>query len=145
MSAALHTAGPWRWEFNSKHKALHLVGGKPTYDLTIMDFDRWGMGGAVATLRDTAEDGYNIMHRLCDRPDWIAPFEGREHHADWCANVIHPDMLLIAAAPQLLAALKSAKNLLENVDGISKNNIDNLAGEVLVEIAEAMSAAGVVP
>lgn len=105
MSAAPHTAGPWRWEFNRKHKVLHLVGGKPTYDLTIMDFDRWGMGGAIATLRDTAHDGMNIMHRLCDRNDWIAPFEGRTHHADWCADVIHPDMRLMAAAPDLLAAL----------------------------------------
>lgn len=107
MSAPF-TAGPWRWEFNAKHKRMHLVGGKPMYDLTIMDFDRWGMGGAVATLRDTAHDGMNIMHRVCDRPDWIAPFAGREHHADWCADVIHPDMRLMAAAPDLLGAAQKA-------------------------------------
>mgnify|MGYP006358308561 FL=1 len=59
-----YTKGPWRWEFNREHKTLHLVGGRPQYDLTIMDFDRWGMVGAVATLRDPAEDGMNIMHRL---------------------------------------------------------------------------------
>ena len=104
-ASAPFTAGPWRWEFNAKHKRMHLVGGKPQYDLTIMDFDRWGMGGAVATLRDTAHDGMNIMHRLCDRPDWVAPFAGRAHHADWCADVIHPDMRLMAAAPDLLALL----------------------------------------
>ena len=97
-----HTPGPWRWEFNREHKTLHLVGGRPQYDLTIMDFDRWGMSGAVATLRDPAEDGMNIMHRLCDRPDWIAPFPGRAHHAKWCADVMHPDMRLMAAAPDLL-------------------------------------------
>lgn len=108
MSAAQHTPGPWRWEFNREHKVLHLVGGRPRYDLTIMDFDRWGMGGAVATLRDTAHDGMNIMHRLCDRPDWIAPFPGRAHHASWCADVTHPDMRLMAAAPDLLdAAIKA--------------------------------------
>ncbi len=101
-----HTTGPWRWEFNREHKTLHLVGGRPQYDLTIMDFDRWGMSGAVATLRDPAEDGMNIMHRLCDRPDWIAPFPGREHHAAWCADVTHPDMRLMAAAPDLLEALQ---------------------------------------
>ena len=101
-----HTTGPWRWEFNRAHKTLHLVGGLPQYDLTIMDFDRWGMAGAVATLRDPAEDGMNIMHRLCDRPDWIAPFPGREHHAAWCADVTHPDMRLMAAAPDLLEALQ---------------------------------------
>ena len=101
-----HTPGPWRWEFNREYKVLHLVGGRPQYDLTIMDFDRWGMSGAVATLRDPAEDGMNIMHRLCDRPDWIAPFPGRAHHAKWCADVTHPDMRLMAAAPDLLEALR---------------------------------------
>ena len=101
-----HTTGPWRWEFNREHKTLHLVGGLSQYDLTIMGFDRWGMSGAVATLRDPAEDGMNIMQRLCDRPDWIAPFPGREHHAAWCADVTHPDMRLMAAAPDLLEALK---------------------------------------
>lgn len=76
------------------------------YDLTIMDFSRWGMGHAVASLRDTSVDGHNLMHRLPDRPDWIAPFAGREHHADWCADVTHPDMRLIASAPDLLEALQ---------------------------------------
>lgn len=100
-----HTPGPWRWEFNRQSKVLHLVGGRPQYGLTIMDFDRYR---AVATLRDTSEDGMNIMHRLCDRPDWIAPFPGRAHHADWCAAVTHPDMRLLAAAPDLLEALQYA-------------------------------------
>ncbi len=107
--SAPHTAGPWRWEFNQKHKSMTLVGGKPQFDLTIMDFARWGMGGAVAVMRDTAHDGFNIMHRVCDRPDWITPFENRKHHADWCSSIIHPDMRLMAAAPDLLEALKRCK------------------------------------
>lgn len=102
------TPGPWRWEINLQSKRLHLVGGlRPQYDLTIIDFDRWGMGGAIMSLRDTAHDGMNIMHKLHNRPDWIEPFPNREHHASWCQNVIHPDARLIAAAPALLAALKS--------------------------------------
>ena len=56
---------------------------------------------------DTSEDGMNIMHRLCDRTDWIAPFPGRDHHANWCADVTHPDMRLMAAAPDLAAALQA--------------------------------------
>lgn len=108
MSEAKHTPGPWRWEYNEKHKSVHLVGGlRPLYDLTIFQPVRWGMNRAGLMIRDTAHDGMNIMHKLHERPDWIAPFEGRQHHADWCANVIHPDMRLIAAAPELLMALQS--------------------------------------
>ena len=108
-----YTKGPWRWEFNREHKTLHLVGGRPQYDLTIMNFDRWGMSGAIATLRDPTEDGMNVMHRLCDRLDWIAPFPGRAHHATWCADVTHPDMRLMAAAPDLLESLRLMVDLVE--------------------------------
>lgn len=103
--SAKHTSGPWRWEFNRGSKSVHLVGGRPQYDLTIMDFSRWGMSGAGINLRDTAHDGMNIMHKLQERSDWVAPFPGRKHHADWCADVVHPDMRLMASAPDLLEAL----------------------------------------
>lgn len=101
---ALHTPGPWRWQVNASSKRITLVGGQRRYDLTIMDFERWGMHSAGPSLRDPAIDGMNVMHKLHDRRDWNAPFPGREHHADWCAGVTHPDMLLIEAAPDLLDA-----------------------------------------
>lgn len=102
-----HTHGPWRWEYNASHRSVHLVGGRPQFDLTVIDFSRWGMGGAVPRFRDTSVGGMNLMDRLCDRKDWIAPFDGRQHHSHWCAAVIHPDARLIAAAPSLLAALQT--------------------------------------
>jgi hypothetical protein len=101
-----HTPGPWRWEFNKEHRSLHLVGGKPQYDLTIINFERWGMSGATMRLRDTAYDGMNLMIRVHERPDWFAPEPGREHHKSWHQLLTHPDARLIAAAPDLLAALK---------------------------------------
>jgi len=108
MSAAKHTQGPWRWEFNEKHKGLHLVGGRPQFDLTIIDFERWGMHKATMRLRDTAHDGFNLLYRVHERPDWIAPQPGREHHKHWHQLLTHPDARLIEAAPDLLDAAKKA-------------------------------------
>lgn len=108
-----HTPGPWRFEFNAEHRSLHLVGGKPRYDLTIMNFCRWGMDGATIRLRDTAHDGMNVMHKLHEREDWIAPQPGREHHKSWHQLVTHPDIRLIEAAPDLLQALQMAMPALE--------------------------------
>ena len=106
--SAQHTAGPWRWELNEATRTLHLVGGKPQFDLTIIEPVRWGMGSATLMIRDTAFDGMNIMHKLHERRDWIRAFPGRDHHVRWCTGVSHPDMLLIEAAPDLLAAAVDA-------------------------------------
>lgn len=100
------TPGPWRWEFNEKHKALHLVGGKPMYDLTIIDFERWGMHKATMRMRDTTQDGFNLMYRVHERKDWIYPETGREHHKSWHQLLAHPDAQLISAAPDLYEACK---------------------------------------
>lgn len=106
MTAPTHTPGPWRWEFNRASKNVHIVGGRPMFDLTVMDFTRWGMADAVPRFRDTAVDGMNIMHRLCDRSDWLAFDPGRAHHASWHLLITHPDARLMQAAPVLLAALE---------------------------------------
>lgn len=105
MSAA-HTPGPWRWEMNQSTKEVNLVGGVPRFDLTVMDFVRWGMGSAAPRFRDTALDGMNLMDRVCDKPEWLQDFPGRSHHARWCRAVIHPDAVLMATAPDLLDALE---------------------------------------
>jgi hypothetical protein len=107
MSA--HTPGPWRWKFNAEHKTVDLVGGR---HLTVMDFARWGMGKAVPRFRDTEVGGMNLMDRLCDKPEWIAPEPGREHHKRWHQLVTHPDARLIEAAPDMLAALIVARELI---------------------------------
>lgn len=106
MSTQKHTPGPWRWEFNGLHKSVSLCGGKPEFDKTVMDFVRWGMGGAAPRFLD-GESSFLLLHRLPDRKDWIKPIPGREHHAAWCAAVDHPDARLIAAAPELLDIVKT--------------------------------------
>ncbi|MBF0260400.1 MAG: hypothetical protein HQL97_01010 [Magnetococcales bacterium] len=98
-----HTPGPWRWEVNEKTKEIVLVGGVPRFDINVMDFARWGMGGACPRFRDPLQSGM-VMARVCDKAEWIQPVKGREHHRHWLATVSHPDALLIAAAPDLLEA-----------------------------------------
>ena len=100
------TAGPWRWEFNEQSKSLRLVGGNPRYDLTVIDFARWGMSCATMRLRDTGHAGMQLMYRIHDRPDWIAPEPGREHHKHWHQLLTHPDALLSQDAPALLAEVE---------------------------------------
>ena len=105
--AAGPTPGPWRWEVSAHGKRLQLVGGlRPQYDLTVMGFARWGMSGATIKLRDLARDGLNLLYRLHERAEWIAPIPGREHHANWCSTVTHPDAAFIAKCnPENIAAI----------------------------------------
>ncbi len=130
MNTAVHTPGPWRWELNETTRSVHLVGGRPQFDLTIIEPTRWGMNRATFMIRDTAHDGMNIMHKLHERRDWIAPFPGRDHHARWCASITHPDMRLIESAPVLLAACRSAIHALKGRehDGFLRDAIERATG-----------------
>jgi len=133
--SAKHTPGPWRWEVNRKSKVINLVGGHPQFDKTVMDFERWGMGGASPRFALQFGDAH-IMTRLCDNPEWIKPLSGRSHHADWCAGVAHPDAKLIEAAPELLGAVRSAVSLLTDPDAG-----EDEANQVLAELEAALAKA----
>jgi len=102
------TPGPWRWEINLKANEMHLSGGVPKHDLYILGFKRWGMSGARATVRE--EDG-----NMVDVDSLASLIPDREHHAAWLQTAHHPDLDLIAAAPDLLAALEIAKKELEDL------------------------------
>jgi hypothetical protein len=106
-----HTPGPWRWEVNRKHKTVQLCGGPPKrgfgrYDLTVLSFRRYGMNGAAPVFWNWDMERYVGKPERAD--ELAIHVNGREHHADWFADVDHPDARLIAAAPELLEALCKA-------------------------------------
>lgn len=112
MTGVSHTPGPWRWEVNRAHKSVKLCGGPPKrgfgrYDLTVMDFRRFGMAGAAPEFWFWDFDKFVGKPMRAD--ELAIAVEGREHHANWFAGIDHPDAHLIAAAPDLLAALEAAE------------------------------------
>lgn len=101
MSTPKFTPGPWRWELNKNSKVIELCGGRPQFDKTVMDFERWGMGGAAPRFQDPAD-----QHLLLTRAEHFAVVvPGREHHRSWFQGIDQPDANLIAAAPELYYAL----------------------------------------
>lgn len=97
--SARFTPGPWRWEVNNKSKQVQLCGGaRPKFDLTVMGFRRWGMGGAAPAFINE-----RLIMQRADELTEVVP--GREHHANWFQTINHPDAHLIAAAPRLFTVL----------------------------------------
>ncbi len=101
-----HTPGPWRWEINRKHKSINLCGGLPAgeFDKTVLGFERYGMHGAAPVFHNWTEDGWGGKPKRVF--ELAVEAGGREHHASWFALIDHPNAHLIAAAPDLLDAIK---------------------------------------
>lgn len=103
------TAGPWAWQINIKGKTVTLQGGRPRLDLSVMQFERWGMNRAAPTFMIPGQrDGLQAWERA---DHYAATVPGREHHASWFQRIAHPDAAFIAHArtdvPALLAHIEA--------------------------------------
>ncbi len=123
------TAGPWRWEVRRNQHAVSLCGGTPRFDWSVMEFVRWGMGGAAPRFIRAFPDGLKIL----ERADFFAvPIEGREHHAHWLQALSHPDANFIAEArtalPEAVARIEELERenatLLEAIEKIVRSTSD---------------------
>lgn len=119
---AAATCGPWTWDLSLASKRIVLLGGKPKYDLTVLDFVRWGMNGAAPRFR-TGPENMNIMKH---GEKFGAIRKDREHHADWSQWVNHPDALLMENAPTDIAALIAEVERLRGICGELRDGLEEL-------------------
>ena len=138
--SAPHTPGPWRWEVNRKHKTVNLCGGPPKhgfgrYNLTVLSFRRYGMNGAAPVFWNWNMERWVSKPQRAD--ELASEVEGREHHADWFAEVNHPDARLIAAAPELLEALIQSRAVLVTVLAEETRETAKLVLQRRIEAASA--------
>ena len=132
------TPGPWRWELNLKSKRIQLCGGVPQFDLIVMDFVRWGMGGAAPRFNVETKPNLNVMKRADEMGTVV---HGREHHSEWFQEIFHPGAALIAAAPDLLAASESTVlRLADMAHWLEANGAKVLSQVVAEEIAKHRAA-----
>lgn len=117
--AASATPGPWSWNVNPRGHTVSLD-GRGRGNEVVMGFRRWGMGGAQPTFRKCHESEGKVFHLLADVGDFLAPIDGREHHASWLQDIDQPDARFIAAArtlvPALTAELRAARERIAGLE-----------------------------
>ncbi len=102
------TPGQWHWEANPSCKCVSLR-SRSGMGAIVMDFVRWGMASAAPRF---------AVNGLMDRVDaLLAIIPGREHHADWCRSVNHPDAEYISTF-----CPKTTAELLDRIERLEHEN-----------------------
>lgn len=126
-----HTTGPWEWYGDPAHEGVCLAtvhGGRRR----IMDFVRQGMNGAQPRFRN--EKGIMVpaseLCRFAVGDEGIvglksAKMNNSVYRYD-ISEIDHPDARLIAAAPDMLEALKLAEKLYQIGEGLLTKDEWNL-------------------
>lgn len=110
MNEQKHTPGPWRW-YGSPKSGFYLATERHGRRI-VMEFERLGMQGAQPTFQ---VDGLMVAgSELCNfevAPEIVGMTEAKKNRRRVYRYDItgfnHPDAHLIAAAPDMLAALES--------------------------------------
>lgn len=105
------TPGPWMWNLCLSSKRIVLEARIRTFEI-IIDFTRWGMGGARPRFRKSLNgDGSHVI--MADAEEFAEIVPGRKHHSHWYQTINQPDANFIAHArtdvPRLIAALRKAR------------------------------------
>lgn len=104
--------GPWRFDINLKSRHVSLVALISGYEF-VMGTRRWGMGGATFEFQKHSQC---LMYKA---EEFAVPIVGREHHADWCQTLDHPDANFIAHSrediPYLLAEVDRLRKALDEI------------------------------
>lgn len=101
---AKRTPGKWRWQANPNGRSVGVYGGRHPYDLTVMDFVRWGMDSAMPRFRDMREAGLNLMTKVTA---FFVNAPQRDHHADWFQFVNHPDAEFMCAGDDMMRLIEA--------------------------------------
>lgn len=108
-----HTPGPWAWFGNADNKSIYLA---TTHSgrRYVMGFRRWGMRGAQPCFQPEGKglvDASDLLKFAVGNPNVVGLGAARQDASVYrfdIADIDCADARLIAAAPDLLAALEMA-------------------------------------
>lgn len=140
-----HLRGPWRWLVNAKTKQAILVTDH-SGEMFVMGFVRNGHQGAQPMFQVQSPGGGHMVPLF----EGIGTLTTEPDHNGYVA-VTHPDATLIAAAPEMLAALEKCAGFLatwrDTLDGVQMSTADFQSESGLYEarIAIEKATAGATP